>query len=189
MSIVLDIALITALAALPQSEEGGAYSLSSARNLKIAGERPTVIVIAEAGDGETRRGTAIAASVRMEVSSDGTTITPVWSAMRVNWTGDRVASSNVISQTDCPGLSSGLVALGSLGTIRPALPVEPRPVAAGTVPPPDIRLHQSFTIWSRSAAGREDIPDSAVEYSAVGGPITEIAEAFIRQTTSCWADR
>lgn len=188
MSIALDLALITALAVGPQAD-GGAYSLSSAKNLKIAGERPTVIVIAEAGEGETRRGAAIAASVRMERSFDGETITPVWSALRVNWTADGVASSNAINQGDCPGLSSGLIALGALGRIGPALPVEPRPVATGAVPPPDIRLHQSFTIWSRSAVGGEGVPDSEVEYSAVGGPVAEIAEAFLRQTASCWADR
>lgn len=189
MSLALvAVAAIAASSAGLQSESDP-FSLTDARNLEISGEHPRVVVLIRSGEGETRRGVAIAASVRMERSPDASTITPIWAATRTEWTAEGVASSKEITQSECPALIGGLATLGSLRRLSPALPFEPSEIARRAVPYPDIRLHQSFTIWTRSSADGDAVPDSDVEYNAVGGPVAEIAEGFLQQIESCWPVR
>lgn len=184
-------ALAAALPAIPEvnHQDPVVFSMEDARNLEVAGERPRVVVLSRSGSPRFEKVVLIAASVRMEPSSDGALMLPSWSAARVEWTANDPTYSQTITQQDCPALTEALTSLRSLSGIVPDLPVAGFQRDVGPVPPPDIRLHQSFTIWIQSAGRQSSFADAGIQYESVGGFVAVVAEDFAGKLASCWIEQ
>ena len=185
---MIALAMLAAINVVAPQNGPNVFSTENARNLQIAGERPRLVVISRSGSPGFERGIAVAASLSIQRSADGLTLTPSWSAVSVDWTGELLKSSKVVNQLDCPILTEAISSLERLSEVDPNLPTATYQRPEGAIPPPDFRLHESYTVWMRSSGRGGLVPDSSIEYEAIGGPVAVLARDFVERLTPCWAD-
>lgn len=186
MSLSLISVLIAADVALLGGGERTAPSppsLGQLQDVRVAHERPRLVLILRSGVGHYERASILLAAPRHEARADGPPA-PVWWARRIEWDARGTRSTPDLSGETCPAVTTLVQAFEGRAWATADLPTRPAAWPDGAPPPPPVyAVHQNFTLWTR-ARGVAGEP-LAVTIDGLGGPIAEAGHKAIQEIAIC----